>query len=449
MEQLTVTYAQTLFRLAGEAPPDVAREAARRSLLNVLGTAIGASREAAVDKVVAFALRHGGSPLVPVLGRPERLDVLGAAVANGVAAHLDDFDDTHLSTVIHPGAATLAAGLSAGVLRDVDGERFLRAFALGCEAQLRVGVAMSPEHYDDGWHITGTCAPLGAAVTAGVLLGLDAQRLTHALGLAASQTLGQREGFGSMVKPFHAGKGASNGLLAALLAERGFTAPTDALEDPRGYFAVLSPNGSRPESILDGLGSRWELESNAFKPYPCGVVTHPVIDAAVELSSSIDGPDQVTEIIATVHPLVPELTGNMAPETGLQARFSTAHGLAVALLDGRAGLEQYRDARVNSEDVRDLRAKVRYEVDSTAARDEATVEVRLIDGSARREHVTHARGSAQRPLTEADLRDKVHGLVDPVLPGRAEALFAAVDELEHAPSLHALAAACTPEEGRS
>jgi 2-methylcitrate dehydratase PrpD len=302
---------------------------------------------------------------------------------------------------------------------------------------------MSPEHYDDGWHITGTCAPLGAAVAAGLVLGLDADRLNHALGVAASQTLGQREGFGSMVKPFHPGKGAANGVLAALLAERGFTAPVNALENPRGYFAVLSPNGHRPETVLDGLGSRWELAANAFKPYPCGVVTHPVIDAAVALSPLVDDPGDIEEVVATVHPLVPELTGTMEPDSGLRARFSTAHGLAVGLLDGRVGLAQYRDERVGAPDVTSLRRKVRYEVDPATPRDAATVTLRFADGTTRTEGVPHARGSLERPLTDDELYDKVRGLVEPVLPGRTDALVTAVGGLDAASSLDELVKVCT------
>lgn len=435
---LTSDFARALHALAHDPLPADVREVARRSLVNVLGTAIGASHDPAVQLLVDFGMQHGGEGSSAVLGRDERLDLLNAAVVNGFSAHLDDFDDTHLMTVIHPGAATMAAVLGIAAQRGISGERLLTAFAIGCEAQLRVGVAMSPEHYDDGWHITGTCAPIGGAVAAGIVLGLDAEQLTHAIGLAASQTIGQREGFGTMVKPFHAGKGAANGLHAALLAEQGFTAPTDALEDPRGYFAVLSPNGSRAESVVEGIGERYELRENTFKPYPCGIVTHPAIDAGIALSDHVADVADVVEVVARVHPLVVELTGAMEPRTGLEGKFSTAHGIAAGLVDGKVGVAQYRDDRVLADDLTQLRAKVRFEVDDGIRRDEAVLELVLADGVTHSYHTEHARGSRSRLLTDDELRTKLHDLVDPVLPGRTDALFRTVEELDDASTIDRL-----------
>lgn len=443
-EPVTRELAAGLVELAGQPLPEGIRDTARRSLLNVLGTAIGASRQAPVEILVAHGQAHGAKATTFVPGRSERLDPLSAALVFGFAAHLDDFDDTHLATVIHPGAATLAATLSAASLRTVDGATALRAFALGCEAQLRVGVAMSPEHYEDGWHITGTCAPIGAAVAAGLVLGLPAAAMARAVGLAASQALGVREGFGTMMKPFHPGKGAVNGLTAAMLVDRGFTAPTDALEHPRGFFAVLSPRGHRPAEVTEALGGRWELADNTFKPYPCGIVTHPAIDAAVALAPKIASPDAVAEVVAQVHPLVPDLTGNMDPHDGLEARFSTAHGIAAGLADGRVGLAQYADGRVTADDVRTLRRKVRYVVDPSKPRESVTLTVHLTDGNQVTEHVAAARGSLARPLTDEELVAKVRDLVEPVLAGRTGAIVDAVASLEDAGDLAALAAACAP-----
>lgn len=441
---LTAEFCSGLRSLAASVPDDVLA-AGQQGFVNVLGTAIAASGHPGTSAILGVAAAHGGEPRIPVPGRSERSDVVTAPLAIGFAAHLDDFDDTHLATVIHPGAATMAAAWSMGIARGAGGAEVLTAFALGCEAQLRIGVAMSPEHYDDGWHITGTCGGIGAAVAAGLLAGLDDEQMTAAVGIAASSTLGLREAFGTMTKPYHPGKAATNGVLAVLLAERDLTAPRDVLRASRGFFTVLSPRAHSPGSILDGLGSRWELLDNTFKPYPCGIVCHPSIDAAVALSGRLGGVGNAERIVARVHQLVPELTGNMDPEDGLQARFSTAHGIAVGLADGHVGLPQYADDRVTDHDVTALRSKVTFEVDEDCPRDQATVTIHLADGSTLIEHVAHARGSLARPLSEAELGAKVRGLVEPVLPGRSEGLFSAVADLPQRADLGQLIAACTPD----
>ena len=209
---------------ASPLPPEVSR-AARRTLLNVLGTAASAAGSPAVTVLLAAAAEQGSAGDVQVPGLARTLDPYWGALVTGTAAHLDDFDDTHLATVIHPGAATLATVLSLAQETAPSGAAFLGAFAVGCEAQLRIGNAISPAHYDHGWHITGTCGGFGAAVAASALLGLDAEAASRALSLAATMTLGHREAFGSMTKPLHAGKAAANGVLAARLAAAGLAGP--------------------------------------------------------------------------------------------------------------------------------------------------------------------------------------------------------------------------------
>jgi 2-methylcitrate dehydratase PrpD len=441
---LTSDFCAALAELAGRPLPPAARRAAQRTLLNALAAAIGASRSPAVDIAVGYARAHGGRPVAPVPGRAERVDLLGAALATGIAVHHDDFDDTHLATVIHPGGATLAAVLPLGVVNQASGESTLRAYALGVEAQLRLGNAISPGHYDAGWHITGTCGVVGAAVAAAVLLGLDAPALRAATELAATMPLGQREALGSMTKLFHLGQAAANGLLAALLAQRGFPGPENIFERPGGFFSAFTPEAN-PDELLAGLGEQWELEKNTFKPYPCGIVSHPLIDAAVALSPRVPGPDRVTEIVAHCHPLVVELMGRLQPDDGMQARFSAAHTMAAALADGALGRAQFRDERVTRADVRRLRGVTRFVPSPGIARDEALVEVRLDDGTTVSEQVAHARGSLARPLSDDELAAKARDLIEPVLPGRTDRIVAA-SRLDGPAGLTALVDAITPKE---
>jgi 2-methylcitrate dehydratase PrpD len=423
-------------------PPDVV-EATQRTVLNVLATAVGAAQHPSVDIVLDVGTESRGSGDVPVPARHGRHHPLTAALAIGLAAHVDDFDDTHLATVVHPGAAMLGALWPLALERGLS-ERFLPAFAIGVEAQLRLALAVSPWHYDDGWHITGTVGPIGAAVGAAVLLEFTLEQTLDAVGIAASSSVGIREAFGTMMKPFHPGKAAENGLLAALLAEQGVTGRRTVIEAPRGFATVLSPHGSDLSALTADLGTVWEIERNTFKPYPCGIVSHPAIDAAVEASARIGRSEDIASVRVRVHPLVPELTGNAAPRDGLQARFSTVHGVAAGLVDGRVGLAQYADERVVDAEIARVRSSVVLEPDPACARDEATLDVTLGDGSTIRAHVDHARGSLARPLTAAELASKVHDLIEPILPGAAQAVIDAVTRLGGPDGLTGIVAATTP-----
>jgi 2-methylcitrate dehydratase PrpD len=423
---------------AGPLPPGVSR-AARRTMLNVLGTAVSAAGSPAVTVLLRAAAGQGSSGQVPVPGLAGTLDPYWAALVVGTAAHLDDFDDTHLATVIHPGASALATVVSLAPETAPAGAAFLAAFAVGCEAQLRIGTAISPAHYDHGWHITGTCGVFGAAVAASALLGLDADGAGRALALAATMTAGHREAFGSMTKPLHAGKAAANGILAARLATAGVDGPPDPL-GPGGVLDVLSATVHRSALQV----TPWELELNTFKTYPCGVVAHPAMDAAVIASARIDTA-AVTGITLRCNPLVPELMGLAQPEDGLQSRFSARHGVAVGLCHGRAGLAEFSDEAATAPEIARLRGLITLEPDPAIARDAAVLLIDVRSGDPVTIRVDHTRGSAARPLTDDELLAKVRALVAPVV-GDADCLRAAVDGLPRAPDVAELFAAVRPEQ---
>ena len=422
---------------ASPLPPEVSR-AARRTLLNVLGTAASAAGSPAVTVLLAAAAEQGSAGDVQVPGLARTLDPYWGALVTGTAAHLDDFDDTHLATVIHPGAATLATVLSLAPETAPSGAAFLGAFAVGCEAQLRIGNAISPAHYDHGWHITGTCGVFGAAVAASALLGLDAGAASRALSLAATMTLGHREAFGSMTKPLHAGKAAANGVLAARLAAAGLAGPPDPL-GPGGVLEVLAAAVDR-----SALGRGWELELNSFKTYPCGVVAHPAMDAAIAVSSRID-PAEITAITLRCHPLVPELMGTLHPADGLRSRFSARHGVAVGLRFGRAGLTEFSDAAATAPEVARLRGLITLDPDPGMARDAAVLRIETRSADPVEVRTEHTRGSIARPLTDDELQDKVQALVTPVLgDGAADRVRKAVDGLAGAGGVSGLLAALRP-----
>ena len=305
------------------------------------------------------------------------------------------------------------------------GRALIDALVLGIDVACRLGNTVYPEHYDRGWHITGTTGMFGAAAGCARLLGLDEAQTTMALGIAASQPVGLREQFGTMTKPFHPGGAARAGLMAALMARAGYTASTRAIEAPRGWAQVVSTKCDWREAS-DELGERFEISFNTYKPFACGIVIHPSIDACVQLRERGVRSEEVERIELRVHSLVLELTGKKEPQDGLQGKFSVYHGCAAGLIFGRAGEAEYQDDMVTRADVVALRRKVVATVDERI--DEASADVTAVLTDGRRVHVfvEHAIGSLERPMSDAALEAKFRALVEPVLgEDKAMALIAA------------------------
>ena len=423
---------------------DAVEHEAHRTLLNWFGCAIGAARHEAAEAALAAISALQPSPQATVLGREQRVDMASAALVNGITSHVFDFDDTHLKTIIHPAGPVAAALLALAEVRAAPGRGLVDALVLGIDVACRVGNAIYPDHYDRGWHITGSTGMLGAAAGCARLLGLDAQRTAMALGIAASQPTGLREQFGTMTKSLHPGAAARVGLMAALMAEHGFTASARALEAPRGLLQVVSPKHAWNE-LTDSLGERFEISYNSYKPFACGVVIQPCIDACAQLRSRGVRADQVQRIELKVHSLVLELTGKKEPADGLQSKFSVYHGCAVGLIFGRATEDEFSDAIARRDDVVALRRKVTASVDDRIDEASADVVAVLTDGRSERVFVEHVLGSLHRPMTDADLAGKFHGLADPVLgSGRAESMIDALWETGRCGDARSLAGLARP-----
>jgi len=398
----------------GDIPEKVRHEAAR-SFLNWVGCAVGASRHETVERALAALSEFSGPREATVLGRGDRLDIMLAALMNGTTSHTFDFDDTHLKTVIHPSGPVASAILALAERKPLTGDAFLHAFILGVEAECRIGNAVYPSHYDVGWHITATAGVFGAAAAAGRLLGLSEQQMVWALGIAATQSSGLREMFGTMVKPMHPGNAARNGLLAALLASKNFTSAEQGIEGRRGFANVLATQRNYAE-ITERLGETWEISLNTYKPYACGIVEHPIIDGCIQLRNEHNlKAGDIESISLRVHPLVLELTGKKAPQAGLEGKFSVYHAAAVGVIYGTAGEAQYSDKVVRDPRVIALRDKVVAEVESGIHEDQARVVVRLKNGTTLEKFVEHAVGSLDRPLSDADLEAKFRGLAEGIL----------------------------------
>ena len=417
---------------------DAVEHEAHRTFLNWLGCAIGAARHEAVDAALAATQMLEPAPQATLAGRSERVDMASAALINGISSHTFDFDDTHLKTIIHPAGPVASAIMALAEHQGSSGRQVIDALVLGIDVACRMGNLVYPEHYDRGWHITGSTGTLGAAAACSRLLGLSADQTTMALGIAASQPIGLREQFGTMTKPFHPGGAARAGLMSALLAQKGFTSSARSLEAPRGWAQVLSTKYDWREA-QDELGQRFEISFNAYKPFACGIVIHPSIDACAQLRAQGVKADEVETIELRVHPLVLELTGKKEPQDGLQGKFSVYHGCAAGLIFGRAGEEEFADHIVTREDVVALRRKVQAVVDTSVREESVYVTAKLKDGRSVQVHVEHAIGSLQRPMSDADLEAKFHNLADPILgASKVQSVLGACWSLSQASNLQAL-----------
>jgi 2-methylcitrate dehydratase PrpD len=423
---------------------DAVDHEAHRTFLNWLGCAVGAAQHEAADVALAAVAELQPAPQATVAGRSERVDMASAALVNGITSHTFDFDDTHLKTIIHPAGPVASALLALAEHQGMSGREVADALVLGTDVACRLGNLVYPEHYDRGWHITGTTGMLGAAAGCARLLKLDAQKTQMALGIAASQPIGLREQFGTMTKPFHPGAAARAGLMSALLAAKGFTSSARALEAPRGWAQVVSTKTAWNEAT-DELGQRFEISFNSYKPFACGIVIHPSIDACVQLREKGVRAEDVARIELKVHSLVLELTGKKEPADGLQGKFSVYHGCAAGLIFGRAGEDEYHDAIVNRADMVALRRKVVAIVDDGIDEASADVTAYLADGHKVHVFVEHAIGSLQNPMTDGMLEAKFSQLAEPVIgAGKTQQLIAACWGLGSAKDVRALAALARP-----
>ena len=396
-------------------PADIIAEA-RRAIVNYVGCAIGGCREPAVDIAVQTFGPFFGAPSASVLGRPERMDPLHASLMNGISSHVHDYDDTTPGNYSHPSSPVASALFAYASANPVRGRDFLHAFILGFEAESRIANAVYPAHYDVGWHMTGTAGVFGAAAAIGRLVGLSVQEMVWALGLAATQAAGLREMFGSMGKAFHPGRSAQNGYAAALLASKGFTAGERGIEGPRGFAAVQSAKYDLSK-INAGLGTDFNLRRNTYKPYPCGIVNHPTIEACIELHRAhhVNASD-VAAVRLRVAPLVLDLCNQQNITKGLQGKFSVYHGAAIGLVRGQAGLDDYTDAAVNDPAVKRVRERATATGDASLTEDQARVEVELTDGRRLTWSIEQSLGNVHRPLSDDQLSEKFRMCAARALP---------------------------------
>lgn len=375
------------------------------SWLNWLACALGGANSPASDQLI-HALAPFGQGNAQLVGRAEKFDPAHAALLHAFTSNILDFDDTHWPTGIHP-AGTVASALVAWASQTiVSGEEFLHAFLLGMEVECRIGLAVSPGHYERGWHITATCGVFGAAVAVGRLMRLKPQQMAWAVGHAATQSGGLIASLGTMAKSLNIAYAARNGLVAAQLARHCITANDRVLEARFGFSEVM---GLRPvdAGLCVELGETWVAAQNTFKPYPCGFLLHPILDACLSITDppvlAINNIDRIT---LTVHPLSQLRADRLHPVDGLESKLSLQHAAAIALLWGEAGVRAFTDAAADDHTIHACREKIRLVTDKNLNTDAAQVVIHLQNGRV----ISRSISGVQPPMSQQALEHKFYEL---------------------------------------
>ncbi len=388
---------------------------AKRCFLDLTGVALGGANQPLGKILVKTAREFGGKPQATILGYGVKTDVLHAALVNGALAHTLDFDDTHTGSHGHPSAPLIPAALAVAEWKGLSGKAAIEAFVVGFEVETRIGMGLGIRHYERGFHSTSTYGRFGAAAAAGRLLGLSLEEMKTALGLAGTQAAGVRLVFGTMTKPFHPGKCAHDGVLSAILAQRGFTCAPDIIEGKKGFLDALGDESSLAPMVA-GLNKRYEVMRNTFKPYASCLLTHPTIDATIALRNRHNlRPEEIEEISCDVAKFCLDSAGQTDPQTGLAGKFSTYFCAALALAEGAASEDLFTDRRVQDPRMVALRKKVRARIIPRYKSTEAKVTITTKKGKRYSEFVDIPKGDPRNPPADKELEAKFRSLAGPVL----------------------------------
>ena len=438
-----------------DLPADVV-ELGKKSILDGFGLALSGS-VARSGELVRRHLRDLdlGEGVATVIGGGRKVAPRFAAFANGVGIHADDYDDTQLAVakdrvyglLTHPTAPALPAAFAVAELVKASGCDFMLAYHLGVEVECKIAEAIAPRHYQSGFHTTATCGTFAAAAASAKLMGFDVPHTQRALSIAASQSAGLRENFGTMTKPFHAGRASESGVAAAQFVSIGWTAASGILEAPRGFFNAAG-GGYDPNAILGKLGSPWTFASPgiSIKPHPSGSLTHPGMTEMLRLVKEHDiRPGDVTRVRVGTNHNMPNTLLHHRPKDELEAKFSMEFCMAILLLDRRAGLTEFTDAAVEREDVKAMIEKVAFVVDDEA---EAAgyhlmttlIDIDLADGRRISGRADFGKGSPAFPMTYDEVADKFRENAEfsGMAPGRANEIVDLVRGLEGLASLDEL-----------
>ena len=434
-KSLTEEVTQYVSSIAYDDIPDNVIQRAKQALIDGLGVMLAGYTSDSASTIRRYLKELGMSGRSSVLGENTGLPAQFAALANGTSGHALDYDDTQISSapdrvyglLTHPTVPVLAASLAVAEETGATGKDLLTAFSAGVEVACKIAEAIKPQHYQGGFHSTGTMGVFGAAAAAARLMNFSTENTRHAIGIAASKSAGIRVAFGTMTKPYHSGAAGENGVVAAKLAGLGYRTDANALDGRWGFFQVAG-GGADPEMIYGKLGNPYTLVEPgiSIKPYPCGSLAHPSMDTMMELILEHDiKPEAVEEIRVGTSSNVLNALRYREPQNELQAKFSIPFCMAILVLERKGGIGEFTDEVVLREDVTKMMARVMpYLHDEIEARGftriRSLIEIKLRDGQTISRESSTSRGTPDRPMTPAELAEKFHDCAQNMMPEARE-----------------------------
>ena len=413
-----------------ELSPEVVRYV-KFCIFDWLGVTVGGSTEETSAILYDFVREMGGKEHATIVGKQFKTNIMLAALINGGMSHALDFDDTLTGSSIHPSVCIAPAVMAAGEYANASGKDVIAAFAVGFEIAARIGAAVGLSHYQRGWHATATIGRFGAATAAAKLLKLNFDETVNALGIAGTQIAGLRQVFGTMCKPFHAGKAAMDGVLSAFLAKRGFDSSDMIMEGRYGFAHVFAPDADK-NKLFNGLGEDYLIADVSFKRYASALATHSTIEALKEIKNY----ERLT--VKDVHKIYIELgrlplsvIDNRDPRRPLEAKFSIYQCAALAFIEGSAGHHMFTMEKVNDPKLCDFRKKVETKLNPDFNLFETKVTVTTRDGRSFERFIPVPKGSPENSMTFEEMKNKFKGLVYPVLSrDKTRQIFYKIKNLE-------------------
>jgi len=415
---LTETLSKFVVQSQIEDFPDEVIETSKKCFLDWIGVAIGGMKDPSVEMLVNLIKEIGGKKQARILGYGMKTSILNAALINGIMSHILDYDDAHSESRSHPSSPLIPALLSMAEYKKSRGRDLITAVVLGFEVGTRIGLGLGKTYYEMGWHATSILGRFGSAAGVGKLLKLNEKQLARAIGLAATQAGGLRRVFGTMGKPFHAGKASMDGMLSALLASRGFSAPEDVLDGKSNFLEIFS-GGYDPNRITQGLGIEYQVLKDSFKPYAACLLIHPAIDGLIWMREQGGFElDSVDQIDLEVSPLCMTVTDNPDPKNGLDGKFSIYFCAALALAEGRVQEGQFTQEKIKDRRVRDFMRKMKVLGVDSLKETEAHVVIKLKDGTQWERRVLTPKGDPENPMSFDEISYKFRSLAQDLLSGR-------------------------------
>lgn len=412
---LTETLSKFVVQSQMEDIPEEVIETSKKCFLDWIGVAIGGMKDPSAEMLVDLIKEMGGRKQASILGYGMKTSIINAALINGIMSHVLDYDDAHSESRSHPSSPLIPALLSMAEYKKMSGRDLITAFVLGFEVGTRIGLGLGKTYYEMGWHATSILGRFGSAVGVGKLLRLTEKQLTCAIGLAATQAGGMRRVFGTMTKPFHAGKASMDGMLSALLASRGFSAPVDILDGQSNFLEILS-GGYDPNRITRGLGREYEVLKDSFKPYAACLLIHPAIDGLIWIKEQEGFElDLVDQIDLEVSPLCMTVTDKPDPKNGLEGKFSIYFCTALALLEGKIQEGQFTQVKIDDRRIRDFMKKIKAFGKGSLKETEANVVIKLKNGAQLSRRVFAPKGDPENPMSFDDISCKFRSLAQNLL----------------------------------